>query len=65
MQEFAPHSKRPVAADESRSLTLRLTGVGVRSAEGANTSHESGDALVSIGVRVEPTVRLGFVAREE
>jgi len=40
-------------------LTPRLTGAGARSAEGTNTGHENGEAMASIGVRVEPTVRLG------
>ena len=27
--------------------------------EGINTGHENGEAMASVGVRVEPTVRLG------
>ena len=38
-------------------LTPRLTGAGARSAEGTNTGHENGEAMASVGVRVEPTVR--------
>ena len=30
-------------------------------AEGTNTGHENGEAMASVGVRVEPTVRLGSV----
>jgi hypothetical protein len=37
-------------------LTPRLTGAGARSAEGTNTGHENGEAMASVGVRVEPTV---------
>ena len=40
-------------------LTPRLTGAGARSAQGTNTGHENGEAMASVGVRVEPTVRLG------
>ena len=39
-------------------LTPRLTGAGARSAEGTNTGHKNGEAMASVGVRVEPTVRL-------
>ena len=39
-------------------LTPRLTGAGARSAEGTNTDHENGEAMASVGVCVEPTVRL-------
>ena len=38
-------------------LTPRLTGAGARRAEGTNTGHENGEAMASVGVRVEPTVR--------
>jgi len=44
-------------------LTPRLTGAGARSAQGTNTGHENGGAMASVGVRVEPTVRLGSVGR--
>ena len=40
-----------------KGLTPRLTGAGARSAEGTNTGHENGEAMASVGVRVEPTVR--------
>ena len=43
-------------------LTPRLTGAGARSAEGTNTGHQNGEAMASVGVRVEPTVRLGHEA---
>ena len=42
-----------------RALTPRLTGAGARSAEGTNTGHENAEGMASVGVRVEPTVRLG------
>jgi hypothetical protein len=41
------------------SLTPRLTGAGARSAEGTHTGHENAEGMASVGVRVEPTVRLG------
>ena len=41
-----------------RGLTPRLTGAVARSAEGNNTGHENGEAMASVGVRVEPRVRL-------
>jgi hypothetical protein len=40
----------------SKSLTPRLTGAGARSAQGTNTGHENGEAMASVGVRVEPPV---------
>lgn len=38
-------------------LTPRLNGAGTRSAEGTNTGYENGEAMASVGVRVEPKVR--------
>jgi hypothetical protein len=38
-------------------LTPELTGAGARSAEGTNTGHKNGEAMASIGVRVERPVR--------
>ena len=46
-------------ADFFGGLTPRLTGAGARSAQGTNTGHENGEAMASIGVRVERPVRLG------
>ena len=40
-------------------LTPWLTGAGARSAEGTNISHENAEGMAYVGVRVEPTVRLG------
>jgi hypothetical protein len=40
-----------------RSLTPKLTGAGARSAQGTNTGHENGEAMASVGVRVERPVR--------
>jgi hypothetical protein len=40
-------------------LTPRLTGAGARSAEGTSTGHKNAEGMASVGVRVEPTVRLG------
>jgi hypothetical protein len=37
-----------------------LTGAGARSAEGTNTGHENGEAMASVGVRVERPVRHGI-----
>ena len=45
-------------------LTPRFTGAGARSAQGTNTGHENGEAMASVGVRVDPTVRLGRVGRD-
>jgi hypothetical protein len=42
-------------------LTPRLTGAGARSAQGTNTGHKNGEAMASVGVRVEPPVRLGRI----
>jgi hypothetical protein len=39
-------------------LTPRLTGAVARSAEGTNTGHKNAEGMASVGVRVEPTVRL-------
>ena len=41
------------------SLTPRLTGAGSRRLEGTNISHEDAEGMAYVGVRVEPTVRLG------
>jgi hypothetical protein len=48
-----------------KGLTPRLTGAGARSAEGTNTGQENGEAMASVGVRVEPTVRLRRVVEGE
>ena len=40
-------------------LTPRLTGAGSRRLEGTNISHEDAEGMAYVGVRVEPTVRLG------
>ena len=45
----------------SAGLTPRLTGAGARSAQGTNTGHKNGEAMASVGVRVEPPVRLGRI----
>ena len=41
------------------SLTPWLTGAGARSAEGTDIGHENAEGMAYVGVRVEPTVRLG------
>ena len=41
------------------SLTPWLTGAGSRRLEGTNISHEDAEGMAYVGVRVEPTVRLG------
>ena len=43
------------------SLTPWLTGAGSRRLEGTNISHENAEGMAYVGVRVEPTVRLGSV----
>jgi len=45
-----------VLVNAGEGLTPRLTGAGARSAEGTNTGHKNGEAMASVGVRVEPTV---------
>jgi hypothetical protein len=40
-------------------LTPRLTGAGSRRLEGTNMGHQNREAMAHVGVRVEPTVRLG------
>ena len=46
---------------ESKSLTPRLTGAGSRRLEGTDIGHEDAEGMAYVGVRVEPTVRLGSV----
>ena len=36
-----------------------LTGAGSRRLEGTNSGHQNREAMAYVGVRVEPTVRLG------
>ena len=43
----------------TRGLTPWLTGAGSRRLEGTNISHENAEGMAYVGVRVEPTVRLG------
>ena len=38
-----------------------LTGAGARSAEGTDIGHENAEGMAYVGVRVEPTARLGRV----
>ncbi len=45
----------------ARSLTPWLTGAGSRRLEGTNIGHENAEGMAYVGVRVEPTVRLGSV----
>ena len=45
----------------SRRLTPWLTGAGSRRLEGTNIGHENAEGMAYVGVRVEPTVRLGSV----
>ena len=40
-------------------LTPWLTGAGSRRLEGTNIGHENAEGMAYVGVRVEPTVRLG------
>ena len=44
---------------ETASLTPWLTGAGSRRLEGTNIGHQNREAMAYVGVRVEPTVRLG------
>jgi len=43
----------------SSHLTPWLTGAGSRRLEGTNIGHENAEGMAYVGVRVEPTVRLG------
>ena len=45
----------------AKGLTPWLTGAGSRRLEGTNISHENAEGMAYVGVRVEPTVRLGRV----
>ena len=47
----------------SEGLTPWLTGAGSRRLEGTNIGHENAEGMAYVGVRVEPTVRLGSVGR--
>ena len=42
-----------------QDLTPWLTGAGSRRLEGTNIGHENAEGMAYVGVRVEPTVRLG------
>ena len=46
-------------AAQEKSLTPWLTGAGSRRLEGTNIGHENAEGMAYVGVRVEPTVRLG------
>ena len=48
----------------AESLTPWLTGAGARSAEGTDIGHENAEGMAYVGVRVEPTVRLGREVEE-
>ena len=50
---------RVVACPGMSGLTPWLTGAGARSAEGTDIGHENAEGMAYVGVRVEPTVRLG------
>ena len=49
----------PFSFDGSCQSTPWLTGAGARSAEGTDIGHENAEGMAYVGVRVEPTVRLG------
>ncbi len=57
----APYGRALCFRVAPKSLTPRLTGAGARSAEGTNIGHENAEGMAYVGVRVEPTVRLGSV----
>ena len=52
-----------VVGGEKESLAARLTGARSRRLEGTKTGHQNCGAMASVGVRVEPAVRLGRVGR--
>ena len=58
---FLSHSNRAVILI---SLTPWLTGAGSRRLEGTNIGHQNREAIAYVGVRVEPTVRLGREVEE-
>ena len=51
-------------AAQEKSLTPWLTGAGSRRLEGTNISHEDAEGMAYVGVRVEPTVRLGSAVED-
>ena len=56
------HAIRAAAIERTTSMRLLtpwLTGAGARSAEGTDIGHENAEGMAYVGVRVEPTVRLG------
>ena len=52
-------TREPTLMVLCESLTPWLTGAGSRRLEGTNISHENAEGMAYVGVRVEPTVRLG------
>ena len=55
----APYGRALCFGVGPKSLTPWLTGAGSRRLEGTDIGHENGEAMAYVGVRVEPTVRLG------
>ena len=55
----APYGRALCFGVAPKSLTPWLTGAGARSAEGTDIGHENAEGMAYVGVRVEPTVRLG------
>ena len=55
----APYGRALCFGVAPKSLTPWLTGAGSRRLEGTNISHEDAEGMAYVGVRVEPTVRLG------
>lgn len=47
---------------EAAKSNVEVTGAGTRSAEGTTTGHENGEALASIGVRVNRQLDLKPIA---
>ena len=45
----------------SKKTNAWLTGTGSRRLEGTNSGHKNAEGMPAVGVRVEPTVRLGRV----
>ena len=55
----AGNSCDPCKCFHCSCITPWLTGAGARSAEGTDIGHENAEGMAYVGVRVEPTVRLG------
>ena len=53
------HMEAASPKTQNRHFGVELGGAGARSAEGTDIGHENAEGMAYVGVRVEPTVRLG------